>query len=225
MRRQSSGSRHVLVKDAAFQTCSVAPGERPPLTSASSLDEPRCSAKSMYRLACKVGLNGLRDQALAHIRSNLKDHNILNEISCSLVSSHPQLLKMELDTLYFYIATPPVVAKFPALMQRIANKELPHGVDIMTDIYTRFLRALHPFALSSTSMSPPPAQPSLPFPISAPRTRPIHVHLPPMTVQELSAKTKNGSPSGSRTEQGNDRTEQKPDSSAAAPATKEPLKR
>ena len=74
----------------------------------SSVYGPKCSAKSMYRLACKVripshtdalrselqaknlqvGLDHLRDQALAHVRSNLTEDNILQELSCSLVSGY-----------------------------------------------------------------------------------------------------------------------------------------
>jgi len=178
----------------------------------------------MYRLACKLGLDDLRDQALAHIRSNLKDHNILNEISCSLVSSHPQLLNMELDMLYFYIATPPVIANFPALLRRIASKQLPHGADIMADIHSRFLKELYPFSLVFPSTSPPPAQPSVPFP-SAPCTPPFHFNLPATTVQELGARTNNGSPSGSRAKQGKDgckRTEQPV--STAVPGANKPKK-
>ena len=76
-------------------------------SSTSSVDKPKCSAKSMYRLACKVripshtnalrpelqaknlqvGLDHLRDEALAHIRSNLTEDNILEELACSLVST------------------------------------------------------------------------------------------------------------------------------------------
>ena len=45
-----------------------------------------CSPKSMYRLACKVRLDGIRDQAFAAIRSGLNEENILQELSSSLTS-------------------------------------------------------------------------------------------------------------------------------------------
>ncbi|KAG6369511.1 hypothetical protein JVT61DRAFT_14309 [Boletus reticuloceps] len=161
MRLRSLGSRHVLVKDTAFQTWytllnylytdkfsflplrSAMPVGQPraSCTSASSPDEPRCSAKSMYRLACKVRLDDLRDEAFHYIRSNLTEHNILQELACSLVSAHPDLLDMELDVLYAHIASPTVVAGFPALARRIANKELAHGADIVVGIHTRLLKA------------------------------------------------------------------------------------
>ncbi|KAI9458725.1 hypothetical protein HD554DRAFT_1692103 [Boletus coccyginus] len=175
---RSPGSRHILVKDTAFQTwytllnylhtekmkflplsSTPTPG-RHCESSMSFLDEPRCSAKSMYRLACKVGLDHLRDVALAHIRSGLSEHNILKELSCSLVSRHPQLLETELDMLYSYIASPPVVAGFPAFARRIANKEIPHGADIILGIHARLLKEPHrlPFAEVTLASLPGPLE-------------------------------------------------------------------
>ncbi|KAF8546791.1 hypothetical protein OG21DRAFT_1490813 [Imleria badia] len=162
MRLRSMGSRHVLVKDTAFQTwytllnylytdnfnflplSSATPGGQLRESSTSFLDKPRCSSKSMYRLASKVGLDYLRDEAFSYIESNLTEHNILKELSCSLVSRHPELLEMELDVLYDHIASPAVVADFPALARRIANKELVHGADIIVGIHTRLLKDPHP---------------------------------------------------------------------------------
>ncbi|KAF8431060.1 hypothetical protein L210DRAFT_3561117 [Boletus edulis BED1] len=118
---------------------------------------PSCSAKSMYRLASKVGFDHLRDEACSHIRNNLTEHNILKELSCSIVSKYPQLLEMELDVLCSWrIASPPVVANFPALAQRLVHGELPHGADIIVGIYTRFLNECHPRALK-----PAPPVPTL----------------------------------------------------------------
>ncbi|KAF8554152.1 hypothetical protein OG21DRAFT_1413167, partial [Imleria badia] len=77
-----------------------------------------------------VGLDWLRDEAFSYIRSNLTAHNILKELSCSLVSRHPELLEMELDMLYAHIASAAVVADFPALARRIANKELIREVPV-----------------------------------------------------------------------------------------------
>ncbi|KAG9310054.1 hypothetical protein JVU11DRAFT_10097 [Chiua virens] len=177
MRLRFLGSRHVLVKDTAFQTwytllnylytdsfsflplTSAAPTGQPHKSLTSSLDVPKCSAKSMYRLACKVGLDDLRDEAFFYIRSNLSEHNILKELSCSLASKHPELLEMELDVLYSHIATPPVVAGFPDLARRIANKELPHGADIIVGIHTRVLQP-QPVRLSETREKAPYARAS-----------------------------------------------------------------
>ena len=46
--------------------------------------------------------------------------------------------------LYSHIASPPVVANFAALAQRIANKELPHGADIIVGIHARLLKESYP---------------------------------------------------------------------------------
>ncbi|KAG8217016.1 hypothetical protein J3R82DRAFT_7331 [Butyriboletus roseoflavus] len=172
IRLRSLASRHVLVKDTAFQTWytllnylytdkfnflplgSATPGGQLHESSTSSLDESKCSAKSMYRLACKVGLDHLRDEAFSYIRSNLTEHNILKELSCSLVSKHPQLLEMELDVLYSHIASTPVVVNFPAFAKRIANNELPHGADIILGIHTRLLKEPHPLPFKSATPGP-----------------------------------------------------------------------
>jgi hypothetical protein len=110
----------------------------------------------MYRLASKVGLDDLRDEAFSYIRSNLTEHNILQELSCSLVSTHPNLLEMELDVLYSHIGFAPVVAEFPALARRIAKGELPHGADIIVGVHTRLLK--EPHALPLKTRAPPLSQ-------------------------------------------------------------------
>ncbi|KAF8546933.1 hypothetical protein OG21DRAFT_1490678 [Imleria badia] len=156
VRLQSLGSRHILVRDTAFQTfrwyallnylyinkinffplTSATPGCQPPHESSTSfLDEPRCSAKSMYRLASKVGLDHLRDKALAHIRRQLTEYNILKELLCSLVISATTQDGTQC------IMRPPriplIAANFPALARRIANEEIPHGANIIIGIHAR----------------------------------------------------------------------------------------
>jgi len=71
---------------------------------------------------------------------------------------HTKLLEMELDVLYSHIASPPVVADFATLAQRIANGELSHGADIIVGIHARLLkeRQCRP---SSLELGPPPSQP------------------------------------------------------------------
>ena len=64
---------------------------------------------------------------------------------------HPELLEMELDVLYSHIASPPVAANFAALVQRTADKEIPHGVDIIVGIHARLLKERQPFTLKPAS--------------------------------------------------------------------------
>ena len=66
---------------------------------------------------------------------------------------------MELDKLYSYIASATVVADFSALARRIANKQLPHGADIVIGIHTRLLNDSRPLW-----MRPPPPRRSIPEP-------------------------------------------------------------
>ncbi|KAG6377269.1 hypothetical protein JVT61DRAFT_15052 [Boletus reticuloceps] len=215
---RSLGSRHILVKNSAFQTWytllnylytgkfSFLPLSSTILgrqygSSTSSLDAPRCSAKSMYRLASKVGLDYLRDAAFVYIRSNLTAHNILTELSCSVVSKYPQLLEMELDVLYSHITSPPVVANFAALAQRIAHKELPHGADIIIGIHTRLLKERPPFSLQPTVPALPP-----------------HCFWPPTLVQtDISAN--DGPDAGTKQKTGSSHADHQGSQSESSPAS------
>lgn len=62
---------------------------------------------------------------------------------------------MELDVLYSHIGPPKVVADFPALARRIANKELPHGADIIVGIHSRLLTQRNPLAFFEPAPPPP----------------------------------------------------------------------
>ncbi|KAF8451987.1 hypothetical protein L210DRAFT_3515378 [Boletus edulis BED1] len=67
---------------------------------------------------------------------------------------------MELDVLYSHTSSSPVVAGFPALARCIANKELPHGADIVIGTHTRLLKESHPLPwrpARSVRFSVPPA--------------------------------------------------------------------
>jgi hypothetical protein len=56
---------------------------------------------------------------------------------------------MELDILHSHIASPYIVANFAALVQRTADKEIPHGVDVLVGIYARLLKERQPLTLNS----------------------------------------------------------------------------
>ena len=68
-------------------------------------------------------------------------------LNFKLAHRHPELLEMELDVLYTHIGSSPVVASFSALAKRIANKELPHGADIIVGIHSRLLDDPHPLQM------------------------------------------------------------------------------
>ncbi|KIJ57947.1 hypothetical protein HYDPIDRAFT_34652 [Hydnomerulius pinastri MD-312] len=114
-RLKSIGSRHLFVKDTAFQTWYTflsylytgqiaflplkSSGKRSEGSSVGPGERPRCSAKSMYRLARKIGLDDLRDKALDFIRSHLTEDNILQEIACNFTSrfASPSSLFIEIQ--------------------------------------------------------------------------------------------------------------------------------
>lgn len=149
------GGRHIFVKDAAFQTwyCLLhflytGAAEFAPLKSSggsinfscNTSQRPMCSAKSMYRLATKLNIAELRDQAFASIRNNINENNLLQELASGFTGKYPAVLEMELDLLLEKIASAPIVEGLPKLMARISQKELSHGADIMAGFYRRILK-------------------------------------------------------------------------------------
>ncbi|KAG1789703.1 uncharacterized protein HD556DRAFT_1538081 [Suillus plorans] len=169
--------RKILVRDAAFRTLkallpylytddiSFSPlkSQEPPKADAetpnSSTSWP-CSPKSMYRLASKVRLDGLRDKAFCAIRSSLDAGSALQELSSSFTSKYPAILQMNVEALLQHIASVPVIQNIPSLLKRITDSQLPHGADIIINLYQKFLLQYRPRALALAnapigSTSPP----------------------------------------------------------------------
>ncbi|KAG2117654.1 hypothetical protein BD769DRAFT_1777983 [Suillus cothurnatus] len=107
-----------------------------------------CSPKSMYRLGCKVRLDSVRDQAFCAIRDSLNAENILQELSSSFTSKYPAILQMQVQVLVQHITAVPVIQNIPSLIRKIVDSQLPHGADIMIDLYQNFLLQHHPQALA-----------------------------------------------------------------------------
>jgi len=119
-----------------------------------------CSPKSMYRLACKVRLNEVRDRAFSEIRSNLNEDNILQELSSSFTSKYPAILKMQVEVLLDHIASVPVIQNMPSLVKRIADSQLPHGADIIIDLFQKILLRYHPQELALANGPPDGERPA-----------------------------------------------------------------
>ncbi|KIM57529.1 hypothetical protein SCLCIDRAFT_28761 [Scleroderma citrinum Foug A] len=176
-----SKGRHIFIKDTAFQTwyCLMYylyTGEvhlLPPKSSGNqgsrrlslnASEEPRCSAKSMFRLAIKLNLDELREHAFSMMNESLDERNLLQELASGFVGRYPRVLEMELDMLSQTIATAPIIEGLPALMRRISQKELPHGADIIIGLHTRILRLhyarelaqIQPRSLDLAPVRPPP---------------------------------------------------------------------
>ncbi|KIK82044.1 hypothetical protein PAXRUDRAFT_832440 [Paxillus rubicundulus Ve08.2h10] len=150
-------SRHIFVKDTAFRTWKAlcfylytgrvtfsdikSQGKAPTGALNCTDNPPRCSPKSMYRLAYKVGLESLASKALKAISKRLTQTNIIHELSLVLPSRYPLILQTELDALFSNIDSVVVKSTLPSLFARIAKGEIPHGAGIMIGFYERVLKA------------------------------------------------------------------------------------
>ncbi|KAI6019497.1 hypothetical protein PISMIDRAFT_689887 [Pisolithus microcarpus 441] len=183
------GGRHIFVKDTAFQTwycllhffymgttefsllksSRLRGSER---FSSNASQVPKCSAKSMYRLATKLSIDKLRDRTFTSICSSVDENNLLQELASGFTGRHPAVLDMELDLLLEKIACAPVVEGLPKLMARISRNELSHGADIMAGFYTRILQKHYLTQLPTPSS----AVPSPPEPIPDDLVVPLENH-------------------------------------------------
>ncbi|KAG2130712.1 hypothetical protein DEU56DRAFT_982052 [Suillus clintonianus] len=160
---RTTPNRKILVTDTAFNTWQAllyylytdeivfAPLRSQGSQTAAQLGlgkPPPCSPKSMYRLACKIEQDVLRDKALAAIQSSLTEHNILQELSSSLTSRFPLILEMEVESLFQHITSATVMNDFPTFIKRIGGADLPHGVDILIKLHERMLRQHYPRVFS-----------------------------------------------------------------------------
>jgi len=112
----------------------------------------------------QVRLDSVRDQAFRAIRDSLNAENILQELSSSFTSKlvvslsapftssrdirYPAILQMQVQVLVQHIAAVPVIQNIPSLIRKIVDSQLPHGADIMIDLYQNFLLQHHPQALA-----------------------------------------------------------------------------
>ncbi|KAG1722910.1 hypothetical protein EDB19DRAFT_1765883, partial [Suillus lakei] len=102
----------------------------------------------------------VRDEAFNAIRNSLNAGNILQELSSSLISKYPAILQMHVEILLQHIASVPVIQNIPSLIRRIVDSQLPHGADIIIDLYQKFLLQYHPRALALAN-APTESEPAL----------------------------------------------------------------
>jgi hypothetical protein len=80
---------------------------------------------------------------------------------------------MQVEVLFNHIASVPVIQNIPSLVKRIADSQLPHGADIIIDLFQKVLLKYHPQAMALASAPPeeerPPPMiseaPTLPLPL------------------------------------------------------------
>ncbi|TFK54014.1 hypothetical protein OE88DRAFT_1654466 [Heliocybe sulcata] len=96
-------------------------------------DDLRCSSKSMYRLADKLGLDSLKKQAFAYIQSSVSETNIVQEIGSRFtgIPEYDEVRRVQLQILSKKWAVPGVKEAFLALLKRAMQGELPHATDTL----------------------------------------------------------------------------------------------
>ncbi|KAH7903899.1 hypothetical protein BJ138DRAFT_1107281 [Hygrophoropsis aurantiaca] len=139
----------VYVKDTAYKTlralvyyCYTGQITFSPLKSTNDVVERlpsdgrdnRCSPKSMYRLAHKLGIKALETSALAAIRDHLSKNNILDELFSSFTSKYPVVQEMEMRILMTNRSQPDVVQALPKMMEKISQGMMPHAWTVLSNI-------------------------------------------------------------------------------------------
>ncbi|KAJ7838549.1 hypothetical protein B0H13DRAFT_2419353 [Mycena leptocephala] len=103
---------------------------------------PQCSAKSMYRLADKLGLDELKSISLSSIKTNLTPENVIQQVFSEFTSRYSEVQDIEVEF---------VLNNFPALREEIDNildglckGDRPYCVDVLRKIVAGRTRALTP---------------------------------------------------------------------------------
>ncbi|KAJ7036789.1 hypothetical protein C8F04DRAFT_1394045 [Mycena alexandri] len=130
---QSRRGRVIILKDTAYKTWKALLYylytrriNFSPLRSEGSMNPagegPMCSAKSMYRLADKLGLNDLKSEALQYIASRLSEGVILPEVFSSFTSMYPAVQKLEIEYLMLNF-TPRASEGLKEMVKKICDGE------------------------------------------------------------------------------------------------------
>jgi len=139
-------------------------------------DPPPCSPKSMYRLADRLGLEDLKQQALHDIQSKLSPGNILKELFSEFTSRYSDVLEMQLGYVCQNGHQNSVLAALPSLSEQLIQGSLPHSTAILTSLMTNLFLQSAPRAIpkqaESPSPKPRPASPPTPTIASPNRSMP-----------------------------------------------------
>ncbi|KIM86784.1 hypothetical protein PILCRDRAFT_4666 [Piloderma croceum F 1598] len=95
---------------------------------------PKPSAKSMYRLADKLGLQDLCELALNHIKCQLSEETIIDELFCPFTSQYEAVRDCELAFLFEHWNKLKTSDKLTDTIASVARGELPYATDILTAI-------------------------------------------------------------------------------------------
>ncbi|EGN99979.1 hypothetical protein SERLA73DRAFT_135560, partial [Serpula lacrymans var. lacrymans S7.3] len=88
----------------------------------------------MYRLACKLGLDDLKDHASKSICSKVTKYNVVEEVFSMFTSRYPAIRAMELRILIENVNSPEVTSALLPKFSSIARGDLPHCAEVLTRI-------------------------------------------------------------------------------------------
>ncbi|KAG2368380.1 hypothetical protein BDR07DRAFT_1478151 [Suillus spraguei] len=134
--------RMVLVRNTAFPTwesyvyyCYTGQVSFYPLKSKDpysrrdkTTETPRCSPKSMYRLAVKLKHTRLEALAFQAIKSNLSESNILDEAFSQFTAQYSDIRQMELEFLAEFRSAVKVAVPLQRIVDAVAQGEMPMHV-------------------------------------------------------------------------------------------------
>ncbi|KAF7792335.1 hypothetical protein EIP86_003371 [Pleurotus ostreatoroseus] len=101
-------------------------------------DKPRCSPKSMYRLADKLGLADPKQSAFEAIQRGLSRDNIVKELFSDFTWRYPEVLQMEAGVFFRHCTEPTVQAAMSETFQDIAYGQLPHSSVVLDSLFKKF---------------------------------------------------------------------------------------
>ncbi|KAK7008053.1 hypothetical protein R3P38DRAFT_3027177 [Favolaschia claudopus] len=96
---------------------------------------PKCSAKSMYRLADRFGLEDLKALALKSIKAQLSPDNIIHEVFSSFTSLYPEIVDLEVEFLLKHL--PSLKEDMEKMLKDICGGTRPHSFLILSKIIYR----------------------------------------------------------------------------------------
>ncbi|KAI6129044.1 hypothetical protein EV401DRAFT_1884950 [Pisolithus croceorrhizus] len=144
--------RKVYVKDVAFRTwkalifhiytgrISFGPLRSQASTGASLRSgladhSPLCSPKSMYRVADKYDLRGLKALARANIQSKITAQNVVPELFSSFASRYPDIRNYLVKFYVTHHDHPDVITAVPVWIAKVVRGELPHAEEALNGIF------------------------------------------------------------------------------------------
>lgn len=105
-------------------------------------DPNACSAKSMYRLATRAGVDELKKLAFDNLRSQLTEENVVYELFSTFSRDNSEVLEMELTVLLKYFSTTRVRAEWENMIDAVFDGGMLHGVIIIKRVTHRLASSL-----------------------------------------------------------------------------------